>query len=109
MVFSYHSVFLVFLLHVPFRSVPFLVVVHCVCVLHSFISVSGLVLFLSPPEYLQIFLGVPDTGILPDTSGICHDSPCDFPPKNAEKKTEEKKSFLFSKARVGEMLEWERC
>ncbi len=34
-----------------------------------------IVLFLVPSEYLQIFLGIPDTGILPDTSVICHDSP----------------------------------
>ena len=72
MVFSYHSVFLfvVVLFLVRFRSVPFLPVVYCPCVLHTFILVSALVLFQVPSEYLQIFLGIPYTGILPDTSAI---------------------------------------
>jgi hypothetical protein len=63
---------------VPFRSVPFLEVARCVLYLHSFILVSGLSLFRVPSEYLQTFLGIPDTGILPDTTVtrvICHDSP----------------------------------
>ncbi len=49
------------------------------CVVSSFIgslcSVFGLPLFWVPSEYLQIFLGIPDTGILLDTSVIYHDSP----------------------------------
>ena len=36
---------------------------------------QDLFLFLVSSEYLQVFLGIPDTGILPDTSVIYHDSP----------------------------------
>jgi hypothetical protein len=79
MVFSYHSVFL----FRSFRSVPFLVVAHCVgsLFIHSLplCSVYGLVLFQVLSEYLQIFrssvLGYPD--LCPQdiqllVSSICH-------------------------------------
>ena len=69
---SFYVRFLVFRSYVPIRSVPFLPVTRCVLYLHSIISVSGPLLFLVPSEYLQIFLGIPDTSILPDTSAICH-------------------------------------
>ena len=71
-----------------FRSVPFLPL-HTVCWFlvwgccvglpkHSLYHCVRLIVCLYfgfPSEYLQIFLGIPDSGILPDTSVICHDSP----------------------------------
>jgi hypothetical protein len=59
---------------VPFRSVPFLVL-YTVCwfLVYSLVimvRLSSLSLFWFLSEYLQIFLGIPETGILPDTSVI---------------------------------------
>ena len=85
MEFSYHSVFLVPCVpFLEFRSVVSFLIPnpqHTVS-LYTFISrinVHGRVgksistSLLS--EYLQIFLGTSNTGILPDTGVICHDSP----------------------------------
>jgi hypothetical protein len=71
------SLFLVFRSCVPFRLflvrslcyVPFIRVYCSLCL------TSGLPHFSIPSEYLQIFLGTSDTGILPDTVVICHDTP----------------------------------
>ncbi len=67
MVISYHSAF--FRSCVPFRSflVPSLWYVPFIRVYCSLCLTSGLSLFSVPSEYLQIFLGTSDTGILPDT------------------------------------------
>jgi hypothetical protein len=78
MVLYYHSVFLVpcvpFRGCVPFSSflVPSLWYVPFIRVYCSLCLVSGLSLFSVPSEYLQIFLGISDTGILPDTVVIYH-------------------------------------
>ena len=73
MVRVYHSVFRS-LCSVPvFRSFH----VPCSCVLVCiFIRPLGVLvkLLLFSLEYLQTFLGISDTGILPDTGAICHDS-----------------------------------
>ena len=71
------SLFFVFRSCVPSRLflVPSLWYVPCVRVYCSLCLVSGLSLFSVPSEYLQIFLGTSDTGILPDTVAICHDTP----------------------------------
>ena len=60
-----------------FRSVPFLCVglyLHSLGLFISYrwLSISGL---LGISWGLQIFLGTSNTGILPDTVAICHDTP----------------------------------
>ena len=56
--------------------IPFSCACHCVLVYPLFIISSVCChYFRNSSEYLQLFLGIPDTGTVPDTGTIYHESP----------------------------------